>query len=75
MARFGGSRRGTRVGGFPGGTSDENSPTDEGDVRDVGSILGLRRSPGEGNGNLLQSSCLENAMKPSMGSRELDTTE
>ena len=75
MARFGGSRRGNRVGGFPGGTSDENSPTDEGDVRDVGSILGLRRSPGEGNGNLLQSSCLENAMKPSMGSRELDTTE
>ena len=75
MARFGGSRRGNRVGGFPGGTSDENSPTDEGDVRDVGSILGLRRSPGEGNGNPLQSSCLENAMKPSMGSRELDTTE
>ena len=75
MARFGGSRRGNRGGGFPGGTSDENSPTDEGDVRDVGSILGLRRSPGEGNGNPLQSSCLENAMKPSMGSRELDTTE
>ena len=75
MARFGGSRRGNRVGGFPGGTSDENSPTDEGDVRDVGSILGLRRSPGEGNGNPLQSSCLENVMKPSMGSRELDTTE
>ena len=75
MARFGGSRRGNRVGGFPGGTSDENSPTDEGDVRDVGSILGLRRSPGEGKGNPLQSSCLENAMKPSMGSRELDTTE
>ena len=58
MARFGGSRRGNRVGGFPGGTSDENSPTDEGDVRDVGSILGLRRSPGEGNGNPLQYSCL-----------------
>ena len=27
---------------------------------DLGSILRLGRSPGEGNGNLLQSSCLEN---------------
>ena len=27
---------------------------------DPGSILGLRRYPGEGNGNLLQYSCLEN---------------
>ena len=29
---------------------------------DLGSILGLRRSPGEGNGNPLQHSCLENTM-------------
>ena len=29
---------------------------------DVGSILGLGRSPGEGNGNPLQCSCLENPM-------------
>ena len=29
---------------------------------DVGSIPGSRRSPGEGNGNLLQCSCLENLM-------------
>ena len=29
---------------------------------DPGSILGLGRSPGEGNGNPLQYSCLENAM-------------
>ena len=29
---------------------------------DVGSISGLRRSPGEGNGNPLQYSCLENPM-------------
>ena len=29
---------------------------------DPGSIPGLGRSPGEGNGNLLQYSCLENAM-------------
>ena len=31
-----------------------------GDIRDVGLILGSGRSPGEGNGNLLQYSCLEN---------------
>ena len=29
---------------------------------DIGSILGLGRSPGEGNGNLLQYSCLGNPM-------------
>ena len=29
---------------------------------DLGSILGLGRSPGEGNGNPLQYSCLENPM-------------
>ena len=29
---------------------------------DPGSILGSGRSPGEGNGNLLQCSCLENSM-------------
>ena len=33
-----------------------------GDTRDKGLIPGLRRSPGEGNGNLLQYLCLENAM-------------
>ena len=33
-----------------------------GDSRDVGSIPGSRRSPGEGNGNPLQCSCLENSM-------------
>ena len=31
-------------------------------VGDPGSIPGLGRSPGEGNGNLLQYSCLENSM-------------
>ena len=35
-------------------------PADAGDIRDVGLILGLGRSPGEGNGYLLQYSCLEN---------------
>ena len=33
-----------------------------GDVRDVGSIPGSGRSPGEGHGNPLQYSCLENPM-------------
>ena len=32
------------------------------DARDPGSIPGLGRSPGEGNGNPLQNSCLENPM-------------
>ena len=30
------------------------------DIRDMGSVSGLGRSPGEGNGNLLQYSCLGN---------------
>ena len=33
-----------------------------GDAGDLGSILGLGRSPGEGNGNPLQYSCLESPM-------------
>ena len=40
----------------------KNLPANAGDVRDVGSIPGWRRSPGVGNGNLLQYSCLENYM-------------
>ena len=35
---------------------------DAGDARDAGAIPGLGRSPGEGNGNSLQYSCLENSM-------------
>ena len=31
-----------------------------GDIRDLGSIPGLEGPPGEGNGNPLQYSCLEN---------------
>ena len=38
----------------------KNPPANGGDVRDVGSIPGSGRSPGEGNGNPLQHSCLEN---------------
>ena len=41
----------------------KNPPTNAGDVREVGSIPGLGRSPGEGNGNPLQYSCLENPME------------
>ena len=37
-------------------------PINAGDTRDTGSIPGLGRSPGEGNGNPLQYSCLENPM-------------
>ena len=37
----------------------ENLPANAGDARDVGSIPSLGRSPGGGNGNALQYSCLE----------------
>ena len=40
----------------------KNLPANEGDIRDSGLILGLGRSPGEGKGNPLQNSCLENSM-------------
>ena len=40
----------------------KNPPANAGDLRDTGSISGLGRSPGEGNGNPLQYSCLENSM-------------
>ena len=48
--------------GFSGGTSGEEPACNEGGTRDVGLIPGLGRSPGVGNGNLLQDSCLENSM-------------
>ena len=38
----------------------KNPPASVGDVGDVGSIPGSERSLGEGNGNLLQYSCLGN---------------
>ena len=40
----------------------KNLPANAGDAEDTGSIPGWGRSPGEGNGNLLQHSCLENPM-------------
>ena len=65
--------------GFPGGSDGKESACNAGDP---GSIPGLGRSPGEGNGNpLLQYSCLENLMDRSLvayspwNHKELDTTE
>ena len=40
----------------------KNLLANAGDVRDTGSIPGSGRSPGEGNGNPLQYSCLDNLM-------------
>ena len=40
----------------------KNLPVNAGDLRGTGSILRSGRSPGEGNGNPLQYSCLENSM-------------
>ena len=41
----------------------KNPPANEGDARDMGSIPRMGRSPGVGNGKLLQYSCLENSME------------
>ena len=40
----------------------KNPPVNEGDIRTLGLIPGSGRSPGVGDGNLLQYSCLENPM-------------
>jgi len=64
--------------GFPGNSDSKESAHNAGDQ---GLIPGSGRSPGEGNGNPLQYSCLENPMDRGpgrlqfMGSQELDTTE
>ena len=63
---------------FLGGSDGKDSACH---VRDPGSIPGLGRSPGEGNGNPLQYSCLENPMNRTAwwatvhGVRESDTVE
>ena len=44
-------------------------------ARDLGSIPGLGRSPGEGKGYPLQYFGLENSMDSPWGCKELDTTE
>ena len=60
----------------------KNPPASAGDIRDAGLIPGLERSPGEGNGNPLQFSCLENPMDRGAWqaiihrvAKKLDTTE
>ena len=62
--------------GFPGGSDGKASVYNAGDQ---GSIPGSRRFPGEGNGNPLQYSCLENPMDGGAwcpwGRKESDTTE
>ena len=64
--------------GFPGGSDGKEFACNAGDQ---GSIPGLGRSPGEGNGNPLQYSCLENPMYRKAWqttlhgiAKELDTT-
>ena len=63
---------------FPGGSDGKESACSAGDP---GSIPGLGRSPGKGNGNPLQCSCLEKSMDggawraTAMGREESDVTE
>ena len=65
--------------GFPGSSDGREYACNAGDL---GSIPGLRRFPGEGNGNPLQYSCLENSMDKGAwkaivhgGRKELGMTE
>ena len=60
--------------GFPGGSEDRESAWNAGDL---GSIPGLGRSPGEGNINPLQYSCLGHPMDRGAwwSRKELDMTE
>ena len=63
---------------YPGGAEVKVSACN---VGDLGSIPGSGRSPGEGNNNPLQYSCLENSMdrgvqwSSPLGHKEWDTTE
>ena len=47
---------------FPSGTVVKNLPANAGDKRDTGSVPEWGRSPGGGNGDPLQYSCLDNPM-------------
>ena len=51
------------LGGFPVVLVVKNLLANARDVRDSGSIPGAGRSPGGGNGNPLQYSCLEKPME------------
>ena len=48
--------------GFPGGASSKEPTCNAGDIRDIGLIPVLGRSPGGGHSNSLQYSCRENPM-------------
>ena len=67
--------------GFPGVSVVKNLLANAGATKDAGSISGWGRTPGEGNGNPLQYSCLGNPMERSLAGysawshKELDTTE
>ena len=68
--------------GFPGSSVVKNLPANAGDIRDMGSIPVSGRSPGEGHGNPLQYSCLENSIDKGSWqatghglAKELDRTE
>ena len=50
----------TNFWGCPGGSVVKNPPANAGDAKEVGSISGSGRSPGEGNVSPLQYSCLQN---------------
>ena len=71
----------SNIRGFPGGTVVKNLPANVGDARDMGLISGSGKSLGEGNGNPLQYSCLENPTDREAwwvtvhGAAELGTTE
>ena len=47
---------------FPGGLVVKNPPVSAGDAGDTDSVPRSGRSPGEGNGNPLQYSCLKNPL-------------
>ena len=51
-----------QVWGFPDGSAGKESALNAGDTGNVDSIPGSGISPGEGNSNLLQYSCLKNLM-------------
>ena len=55
------------VKGFSGGSAGEESACSAGDL---GSISRLGKSPGEGNGSLLQYSCLQNPMDTGPGKQQ-----
>ena len=50
------------TGGFPGGATGKELPANARDTGDADSVPRLGISPGEGNGNPVQYSCLENPM-------------